>query len=342
MERLNREQFFAAILGLDRDQLRRVLWQVYWRGPAPVRAKIEAEIRPAGAGPTRSAPPASDPRAVLAEVEDFAALARSGAYLAGSRKVSPKERTRWRFSFRRLVADARLALREEPITAGAAAMATVIDLACETRDVDYFRSDDPVAAAGLVVSDEVGLLWARMREAYGFATFAQVAAVQLIRWESRYGWTRRGFGPVAAREDALADVLAGMLPVPDAWVTFAGCYLDALDRLASPSSGSGTSRRSTGRSRGERTESLARWHRLLLDHLLDTEGAALLDRLATHSALGGPELTFFRALLAHRRGETDRARLLLRDALRTFPGHPEFLALAGEIGESAPTSRDDG
>jgi len=342
MERMSREQFFAAVTGLDRDQLRRVLWQAYWRGPAQVRARIEAELHPEGAGPARSAPPAVDADAVLAEVEDFAALARSGAYLAGSRKVSPKERSRWRFTFRRLVADVRLALREEPITAGAAAMATVIDLACETLDADYFRSDDPVAAAGLVVSDEAGLLWARIREASGFATFAQVAAAQLIRWESPYGWTRHGDGRVAARESALADVLAGMLPVPDAWVTFAGCYLDALDHLASPASGSGKSRRSVGRARDERTESLARWHRLLLDRLVDTEGEALLDRLATHPALGGPELTFFQAHLAHRRGKANRARRLLRDALRTLPGHPEFLALADEIGESTPPSSGNG
>ncbi|MBK5250928.1 MAG: hypothetical protein JJE50_16100, partial [Actinomycetales bacterium] len=120
------------------------------------------------------------------------------------------------------------------------------------------------------------------------------------------------------------------------------CYLDALDHLASPASGSGKSRRSVGRARDERTESLARWHRLLLDRLVDTEGEALLDRLATHPALGGPELTFFQAHLAHRRGKANRARRLLRDALRTLPGHPEFLALADEIGESTPPSSGNG
>jgi hypothetical protein len=215
-------------------------------------------------------------------------------------------------------------------------MATLIDLACETRDLDYFRSDDPVAAAGLVVSDEAVLLWARTRETSGFATFAHVAAAQLIRWESPYGWTRRGDGRVAARESALADVLAGMLPVPDAWVTFACCYLDALDHVASPASRSGASRHGIGRARDERADSLARWHSLLLDRLVDTEGEALLDRLATHPALGGPELTFFQARLAHRHGDADLARRLLRDALRTLPGHPEFLTFAREIGEATP------
>jgi hypothetical protein len=42
-----------------------------------------------------------DADALLAEVLEFAALARSGSYLR-SRSVSPKERTRWRFTFQRL------------------------------------------------------------------------------------------------------------------------------------------------------------------------------------------------------------------------------------------------
>ena len=48
----------------------------------------------------------------------------------------------------------------------------LIDLACETRDLDHVRSDDPVEAAGLVVSDEVALLWTHVREESGFQTFA--------------------------------------------------------------------------------------------------------------------------------------------------------------------------
>ena len=84
MERMSREQFFAAVTGLDRDQLRRVLWQAYWRGPAQVRVRIETELHPKDANPAESAPSAVDANTVLAEVEDFARLARSGAYLAGS------------------------------------------------------------------------------------------------------------------------------------------------------------------------------------------------------------------------------------------------------------------
>jgi hypothetical protein len=52
-------------------------------------------------------------------------------------------------------------------------------------------------AAGFVVSDAVALLWAELQAQYGFAGFAERAAPQLIRWESRYGWTRSGWGRVS-------------------------------------------------------------------------------------------------------------------------------------------------
>jgi hypothetical protein len=342
MERMNREQFFAATTGVDRDQLRQVLWQLYWRGPATVRARIEAGLRPEDDGSgAQDAPTAVDPGAVLAQVEDFVALARAGAYLAGNRRVSPKERTRWRFTFRRMVAESRQALRADGAATGAAAMTALIDLACDTRDMDYFRSEDPVEAAGLVVSDEVALLWARVREESGFAAFTQLAAAQLIRWESPYGWTRHGGGRTADKERLLADVAAGMLPALDAWLAFAASYLDALDGLAGAHSGSRPAPPSARRARGERTEALAHWNRLLLDRLVDTEGDALLDRIASHPALGGPELTFVQARLAQRRGETDHARRLARDALRTLPGHPELLAFASEIGVATSARSGD-
>ena len=168
---------------------------MYWRGPATTRERIEAGLRPEDALPgARDAPTVVDPGAVLAQVQNFVALARVGAYLAGDRQVSPKERTRWRFTFRRLVTDARQSLQADGTAAGASAMTALIDLACETHDMDYFRSDDPVEAAGLVVSDEVALLWAQVRDESGFTTFARLAAAQLIRWESPYGWTRYGTG----------------------------------------------------------------------------------------------------------------------------------------------------
>ena len=82
------------------------------------------------------------------EVDDFVSLARSGAYMGGNRQVSPRERSRWRFTFKRLADEAQDALRAEDAGPAASALEQLIDLACEAHDYDYFRSDDPVAAAG--------------------------------------------------------------------------------------------------------------------------------------------------------------------------------------------------
>jgi hypothetical protein len=173
---------------------------------------------------------------VRREVAEFVALARSGAYLAGDRRVSPTERTRWRFTFQRLSADAQRALRDpEPEHAAAEQL---IDLVCKVRGYHYFCSEDPVEAARLVVSDVVALLWAILLDRFGFPGFAEQAAPQLVRWESRYGWTRTGFGRTAEKETPLAAVLARMLRVPDMWVGFTDAYLAALDQVAHGRDGS--------------------------------------------------------------------------------------------------------
>lgn len=208
-KRMNREQFFGVVGGLDEDRLRKALWNLYWRGTANMRERIEAEL--AGDGGARSACPKTelpDPVTVRDEVADFVALARSGAYLAGDRSVTPRERTRWRFTFKRLAAEAQDALRADDGRSAATALEQLIDLACEARDTYYFRSEDPVAAAGFVVSDAVAALWAATWERHGFQTFAEMAAPQLIRWESRHGWTRYGDGTVSTKETTLAVVLA--------------------------------------------------------------------------------------------------------------------------------------
>jgi hypothetical protein len=66
---------------------------------------------------------------VLLEVRDFAELARAGAYMAGDRRVSPKERTRWRLTFRRLAAEALSGLRHEDSGPVEEAVALLVDLA---------------------------------------------------------------------------------------------------------------------------------------------------------------------------------------------------------------------
>jgi hypothetical protein len=346
---MNREEFFAKLAPLDEAALKKALWNLYWRGSAPVRERIEGEIEPAEkARRRRAAAQPPDPGLVLMEVTEFVSLARSGAYLGGTRDVSPRERSRWRLTFRRLAADAQAALQNEDPGDAENALAQLIDLACETRDFDYFRSEDPMEAAGFVVSDAAELLWGTLRDRYGFAGFAERAAPQLVRWESRYGWSRSGWGKLAGRETSLASVLTRMLRAPDMWAGFAARYLDALDNAArgdvvardgvwSGSSGLGSTRNWR---RERRADALAAWNLELLDRLDGPETAELLDRLATHPALEGPERTLLQARLAQRRGDSGQTRKLVRGVLEKLPGHQEALAFAAETGTPLPPAAE--
>ena len=267
-DRLNRDQFYAHLAHLDEQRLKQALWTLYWRGTAAVRERIEAELVPAQT-PATPTKPTIDPHAVLDDVSAFVSLAKAGAYLAGDRRVSPKQRTRWRFTFQRLVADAKTALHADDPGPGRRAMEQLLDLACATRDYDYFRSEDPIEAARFVFSDSAAVLWTATRDRCGFAEFASTAAGQLYRWESRYGWTRSGCGPVAEKETSLARVLAALLPTPDAWLTFADAYLAALNEAPR-------------RGRDRRAADLAEWNQLLLDKLATYEADTLLGQLAAH------------------------------------------------------------
>lgn len=44
--RMNREQFYAKVSALDAEQLRKVLWTLYWRGTAQAREQIEDALNP--------------------------------------------------------------------------------------------------------------------------------------------------------------------------------------------------------------------------------------------------------------------------------------------------------
>jgi len=337
MRRMDRVQFFQKLAGLDDERLKKVLWNLYWRGSSAMRKRIEAELDPDQGPRKHPSQQPVNPEAVRAGVSNFVALARSGAYLAGDRRVSPSERTRWRFTFQGLVAGAEQALLADDFAAGATAMEQLIDLACELRGYDYFRSEDPVEAARFIVSDDAALLWARMRDQLGFAEFAKRAAPQFVRWESRYGWTRRGSGRISEKETSLAGVLGRMLSAPDMWLQFADRYLDALDQAAR---GAGSTPkhdwRPEGSNREQRTADLAEWHRLLLERLLGSEAEDRLDKLTRHPALAGPELRFFAAQLASQRGDVGLARSLVTEALGKLPGHPRFLDFATGIGAPLP------
>jgi hypothetical protein len=287
---MDRDQFFRAMSGLDEDRLRKVLWNLYWRGTANVRERIEVELASDGrARPTRRAKEPADPELVRDDVDDFVSLAKSGAYLGGNRQVSPRERSRWRFTFKRLAAEAEDALRADDAEPAASALEQLIDLACATGGYDYFRSDDPLAAAGFVVSDAAVAIWAWTQDRHGFQAFAETAAPQLIRWESRHGWTRYGEGPVAAKETSLAVVLARMLRIPDSWERFAEQYVRALDGL-SDGAPTGKTRHATARIGQERASALAEWHSLLQENLAGTEDG-LLKTIAGHAAFRGADVS---------------------------------------------------
>lgn len=184
---------------------------------------------------------------------------------------------------------------------------------------DLFRSQDPMEAARFVVSDAVGEVWGRIREVRGDGKFTASATAQLVRWEQEYGWTRYGYGWVAERETTLTTVLAGMLDSPALWRQAARDYVLALDRLGG------------ARSRRDVADVMCAWHVLLIDHLLGTEGEALLDQIVGHAALGGPGLAYVRARLAFARGEVDAADGLIRRAIASVPGNPAYRELADDI-----------
>lgn len=334
-KRMNRDEFHAKLAGLGEDDVKKILWTLYWRGTATMRERIEALVDPPPPPPPDAAPDL-DTGWMLDEVREFAGLAHAGSYLGGDRRVPPRERSRWRFTFRRLAGEVREALvalprlDDEQADEAEQALAELLDLVLRTEEYDLFRSEDPVQAAGFVVSDHVEQLWTSRLERDGFAGFAPAAARQLERWETAYSWTRMGSGSVADKERSLGEVAAGLLRVADDWERFAGHYLEALDALVDPTGGepADTARDAilgSGRRRGtasERAWRLAIWHQLLLDNLLDTEAEPLLDRLVAHPALAGPERTLLQARLAQHRGQTEAAHALALQVQRRLPGHP--------------------
>src|ERR1700685_1550701 len=108
--RMNRDEFSAAMARHDDARLRKILWTVYWRGNAQLRERIEDELRPQDQPKVKPKRELPDPVGVLAEVTAFVELAKDGAYMAGDRRVHHTERSKWRHTFRRLAADALAAL----------------------------------------------------------------------------------------------------------------------------------------------------------------------------------------------------------------------------------------
>lgn len=328
-DRLSREDFSRKLAPLDEDALRKALWTLYWRGSAQMRERILDTLDPVRAKVRRAAANApADGALTLARIKTFAALARAGAYLAGDRRVSPSQRTKWRTEFKGLATDAVSALRGEESEKASRALAILIDLACEVGSYDYFRSEDAVAAARFVVSDAAEAIWTVARAQHGITGMADLVAPQLIRWERRHGWTRFGEGWVAEHERSLAEVLAPMLTNTDAWGAFAAAHVRALDGLTT------TRRHRYDDPVRDRASNLAQWNAMLLDRLVDTEYEPLLDALVKHPALVGSERTFLASRLAHLRGDDGSARRLIGTCLKDLPGHSDYREFALVLGSS--------
>jgi len=85
---MNRDEFCAKLAPLDAEQRSKVLWNVYWRGTAGVRERIEGELDPRERERRKAAVAPPDPDLVLMEVRDFVELAESGAYIAGLDRIA--------------------------------------------------------------------------------------------------------------------------------------------------------------------------------------------------------------------------------------------------------------
>jgi hypothetical protein len=338
---MNREEFYTAMAPHDDARLRKILWTVYWRGNAQLRERIEDELRPQDQPKVKPKRELPDPAGILDEVTIFVDLSKDGAYMAGDRRVHHTERSKWRYTFRRLAADAQEALAAGDPAPAQQAVAKIVDLACDMKRYDYFHSDDPVEAAKFVVSEAVAALWGSVLRHDGFAALAGRAPQQLIRWEAKYGWTRRGYGQVAEKETPLAIPLARLLTTPDMWRVFAESYLEALEVAGRadpkrPRAVYGTFDETSYR-RKDRTGDLAAWHKMLLDWFAGTPEDELLDRLVASPALAGQELVFLRAMLAERRGDVAQAAALVTKCLKEMPGHQAYLDFAVEVGAELPS-----
>ena len=115
-DRMDRNQFFQKLGEKTEDDLRKVLWELYWRGKAEVRTRIEDLLDPTAASKAKKASQELDGAWVLQDIQDFAALIRSGAYMGGTRAVTRQERSKWRVTFRKHMEDATSLLGQgEPV-----------------------------------------------------------------------------------------------------------------------------------------------------------------------------------------------------------------------------------
>lgn len=209
--------------------------------------------------------------------------------------------------------------------------------AAEFDPTEFVRFED------LIVLDEVQ----RVPELFLAIKDAVDAEPRPGRFPQRLGQAGRqgDFACERAQPDAARSVMEDTRVTgnPDTWTVFADCYLDALDQIGRAVAAMPISRRShsypnSDYHRSERTRNLAEWHSLLLEHLAGSQAEDRLDRLVSHPALGGPELSFVRSRLAQLRGDSAAARQLAQECLQKLPGHEGFAGFAVQVGAELPAS----
>lgn len=87
-KRLSKDEFGQLLAGRDGEELRKMLWELYCRGSAELRRKIEVVAVPREKRPAKAGPPPVDGANHLASVREFVRLARAGTS-GSSRSASP-------------------------------------------------------------------------------------------------------------------------------------------------------------------------------------------------------------------------------------------------------------
>ncbi len=90
-KRFDRTAFHTKVGALDADTLRKILWNLYWRAPAALRERIEDALDPAETTSKQRARNDVDGEELSDDVLRFVTLARSGAYIGGTREVSRQD-----------------------------------------------------------------------------------------------------------------------------------------------------------------------------------------------------------------------------------------------------------
>ena len=333
--RMDKTAFLKALEGRSPEDLRTLLWTAYWRGTTPMRERIEELLAPQEAAVKRAAEAQVDPDLCLDEVMTFCERARNGDYLRGARDLGRKEVTGWRFTLRRLFDEACRLLQQNDIEEGSEALERLLDFTCELKGYNYFRSEDQVEAAKIVVSDRIEALWLAQIHQQGFAVFIQKAPAQLLRWEEPYGWTTFGGGQTAEKERKLADVLPRLLPGADGLLAFCQTYLATLEtfqpRKPDPKARKGTWNdplADFAKESEKRADRLEDWHAFLLDRLQGTEDETILERILEHRAIQRPETWHLLSRLRQTHGQHEEAQTLIKKALTRYPGNERFKSTA--------------